>query len=199
MTVNTRRILYVDGDRDARLLIQTLLARDALHVCESAEQAKVLARRNRYDIYIVGEAAADSGALELCAWLQRVDARTPIVFCSSNVSATHQQRALEAGALRFQPKPLEGPLLKATLSLLLKLGEIESRRAIIAEQQAILEELIARSIRACEAASFARSPDALDWMLRVKGYRAFRDAGGNRANFERLWPETLQRASGSAV
>jgi DNA-binding response OmpR family regulator len=190
MTDITRRILYVDGDREACLMMQELLAAQQLDVCGDDEEARVLARRHSYDVYMLAGGAPSSTSLSLCAWLHRIDPRTPIVYCSSNATAQHQQLAIAAGALRYHVKPLDPKLLKSTLGLLLKLGEIESRRALLAEEEAIHDELIARSRRTREAALSARqrAEHAIDCMLRVKAYRAFRDAGGNRANFERMWP-----------
>jgi DNA-binding response OmpR family regulator len=190
MTDMTRRILYVDGDREACLMMQELLAAHQLDVCGRDEEARVLARRHSYDVYMLAGGGPGSAGLSLCAWLHRIDPRTPIVYCSSNGNAQHQQLAIAAGALRYHVKPLDPKLLRSTVGLLLKLGEIESRRALLVEQEAIQDELTERSKRARELSLSARrrAQQALDCMLRIKAYRAFRDAGGNRANFERMWP-----------
>jgi DNA-binding response OmpR family regulator len=190
MATEMRRILYVDSDCEARLLMQDLLAAHRLDVTGSDDEARLLARRHSYDVYIVTGGASGSSGISLCAWLSRVDPRTPIIFCSSNGTARHQQLAIAAGAVRCHVKPLDPTLLKSTLGLLLKLAEMESRRAVAAEQAAIQEELIQQSVRARSAALSARTraQQSLDCMMRVKAYRAFRDAGGNRANFERMWP-----------
>ena len=199
MTADTRRILYVDPDREARRLMQALLPTENLDVVERDAEARFLARHHSYDVYILGAGSADSTALELCAWLHRIDPRTPIVFCSSNATPKHQQLALEAGALRFQLKPLDAAVLKSTLALLLKLGHMESQRAMAAAQQAIVDELLAHSKPACEPPPGATPQQALECVLRVKAYRAFREAGGNRANFERLWPQAIDGAMASAA
>jgi CheY-like chemotaxis protein len=194
MTATTRRILYVDPDFEARMLMQALLATEELHAAEHDQEARLLVRHHSYDVYILGGGAPGSTTLELCAWLHRVDPCTPIVFCSSNASATYQQLALEAGALRYQLKPLDPIALKSTLGLLLKLGHMESDRATAAAQQAIVDELRIRSGNPMPL----KPQQMLDCMLRVKAYRAFRDAGGNRANFERRWSEAMDDALASA-
>jgi DNA-binding response OmpR family regulator len=190
MTDASRRILYVDGDDEAALMMKELLAPYRLDVTGTEEEARVLARRHSYDVYVLTGGAPGSTGLSLCGWLHRIDPRTPIVYCSSNGTPLHQQLALKAGALRYHVKPLDPRLIKSTLCLLLKLGEIESRRAVRAEEEAIHQELARRAGRAREAAIAARqrAQQALDCVLRLKAYRAFRDAGGNRANFERMWP-----------
>src|SRR6185295_15396248 len=131
--------------------------------------------------------------LELCQWLQRIDGRTPIVFCSSNGTARFQQAAIAAGAVRYLVKPVDPKLLRSTLGLLLKLADLESARAMAIEQQAIQEELMEQARRAVAASAQARDKAnaARDASLRAKAYRAFRGAGGNRANFERMWQSVL--------
>jgi DNA-binding response OmpR family regulator len=189
MTTAKRRLLYVDADAEARLLMQDLLAPHEIDIVAADEEARVLARRVSYDVYVIA-GGPDGSGLALCEWLHRIDPRTPIVYCSSGGTAAHESRAVAAGALRYLVKPLDPNQLKSTLGLLLKLAEIESRRARVAEELAIQDELAARAERAREAsrAARARAEESLECMLRVKAYRAFLDAGGNRANFERLWP-----------
>lgn len=188
---SARRILYVDGDAQARLLMQDLLAPHALDVVATEADARAIVRRHAYDLYVISGGSPASPGLELCAWLHRIDARTPIVFCSSNGTARFQQAAIEAGAVRYLVKPLDPTLLRSTLGLLLKLAELESRRAMAAAQHAIQEELKAKAQRA-QLASQAR-----ERAMRAKAYRAFREAGGNRANFERLWESARAEAHGT--
>jgi hypothetical protein len=100
--------------------------------------------------------------------------------------------------VRYLVKPLDPTLLRSTLGLLLKLAEIESARALTIEQKAIGEELLQQSLRARDAAAAAheQAQGALEFTLRIKAYRAFREAGGNRANFERMWPSALDAVHG---
>jgi DNA-binding response OmpR family regulator len=191
VTPGVRRILYVDSDPEARLMMQELLAPYRLDVAASDSEARTLARQNSYDVYILTGGAPASSGLELCAWLHRVDPRTPIVFCSSNGTARHQQAAIEAGALRYHLKPVDPDLLRSTLSLLLKLAQLESDRAMAIVQQTIRDELMQPQRTRDAAAARER---ARECVLRAKAYRAFRDAGGNRANFERLWPAAFAQA-----
>jgi DNA-binding response OmpR family regulator len=199
MATAMRRILYVDSDCEARILMQDLFSGHRLDVTASDDEARLLARQHSYDVYNIAGGAPGSTGLTLCAWLTRVDPRTPIMFCSSNGTAQHQRLAIAAGALRYQVKPIDPALLRTTLSLLLKVVEIETQRAKAAEEMAIQDELLRRSKRAFAIAASARSraQQALDGTLRAKAYRAFRDAGGNRANFERMWPAVYGDASAS--
>ena len=196
-----KRLLYVDTDGEARLLMQDLLAPHQIDLAVSAAEAHALVRSRNYDLFVVCGGAGDAMSIELCAWLQRVDGRTPIVFCSSDGSARHQQAAIAAGAVRYLVKPLDPTLLRSTLGLLLKLAEIESARAMTLEQKVIMNELRQQSLLAREAivAAHEQARLALESMLRAKAYRAFREAGGNRANFERMWPSALDAVQGASA
>ena len=189
-----KRILYVDADREARLLMQDLLAPHQVDVAASDDEAHALARTRSYDLYVVSGGGPSSASVELVSWLQRVDGRTPIVFCSSNASARYQESAIAAGAVRYFVKPLEPTMLRSTLTLLLKLAELESTRAIAVAQKVLGHDLNLREPAAGVAVVLSKARDAEECMLRARAYRAFRLAGGNRANFERLWPAPENRA-----
>lgn len=189
---DVKRILYVDGDGEACLLMRDLVAPYSLDVAGSEEEGRALVYQHSYDLYIV----ASSGGgppLGFCEWLQRVDGRTPIVYCSSNGTRRDQDAAVAAGAVRYLVKPLDPTLLRSTLSLLLKLAELESARALALEQQAIQDALLARARHPSSAGASAGADEDLRCLLRAKAYRAFRQGGGNRANFERMWPATIER------
>ena len=193
-----KRMLYVDGDAAARLQTRDLLLPHAVDAVAAEDEAKAMVRRNSYDLYILS-GSPGSSAVSLCEWLQRTDGRTPIVFCSSSGTSRYQQAAIAAGVLRYLVKPVEPAVLRSTVSLLLKLAELESARALANEQKAIHEELVARSreVQRTAAAAREKAEHARDSMLRAKAYRAFREAGGNRANFERMWPAALEQVYGA--
>jgi len=195
-----RRILYVDSDRESQRLMLELLAPHETDIAATDDEARRMARQMSYDIYIVSGGSLAYDDIALCAWLHRVDPRTPIVFCSSNASTRRQQAAVAAGALRSLVKPLDPSLLRSTLNLLLKLADFESARAMAVEQQAISDELMQRSRDARAVATHAQEKlaRASESLLRAKAYRAFLDAGGNRANFERMWPVAYDRARAAA-
>ena len=168
--------------------MRDLLAPYTVDIVASDADARRAARQHSYDVYVLTGGAPGSTGLALCAWLHRIDPRTPIVFCSSNGSAQYQKLALAAGALRYQVKPIDPPLLRSTMGLLLKLAELESTRALAAAQQAMreLDERVPQ-VREPAVPPHEDAQSRRECVLRARAYRAFRDAGGNRANFERLW------------
>jgi DNA-binding response OmpR family regulator len=170
--------------------MQELLSMYEVAVAATEAETREYVHGRSFDLYIIAGGVQAAPALALCEWLLRVDGRTPIVFCSSNATARYQQAAIAAGALRCLVKPLEPAMLRSTVALLLKLAELESARALAAEQRAIHEELLERCREVQEAARGAqlKAREAVRLMLRVRAYRAFRAAGGNRSNFERMWP-----------
>jgi DNA-binding response OmpR family regulator len=196
-----KRLLYVDADAEARLLMHDLLAPHDVDLAVTAAEARGLARRHSHDLFVIAGGGPDCFALALCQCLQRVDGRTPILFCSSNGSRRFQEAAIAAGAVRYLVKPLEPALLRSTIALLLKLAELESARAMVLEQKAISDELLLQSTRARAAAAAAhdKAQQAIERMVRAKAYRAFREGGGNRANFERMWPLALEEAQSSGA
>lgn len=180
-----KRILYVDADREARLLMQDLLAPHEVDLAATDGEAHTLARGRSYDLYVVSGGGPSSTSTALVSWLQRVDGRTPIVFCSSNAAVRYQEAAIAAGAVRYFVKPLDPTMLRSTLTLLLKLVELESTRAIATAQRVLGQDL---GFSPNEPVPRSKAAQARDFALRAKAYRVFRAAGGNRANFERLWP-----------
>jgi DNA-binding response OmpR family regulator len=189
-----KRLLYVDSDSESCLLMSDLLSPHTVDIVASDAEARRAARRQSYDIYVVSGGGPGSTGLSLCAWLHRVDPRTPIVFCSSNGTAQYQKLALAAGALRYQVKPIDPTLLRSTMGLLLKLAEIESTRAMAAAEHALEDELVKMYPQVHEPDTAVRvQGETYGCRLQARAYRAFRDAGGNRANFERLWPNARDR------
>lgn len=187
-----RQILYADRDGEARVLIKELLVPHELLLAESVGQARILARQHSFDIYIVASGGG-STEIDLCEWLHRIDPRTPIIFCSSMPSMRQEKAAIAAGALRYHVKPVDPHVLLGTVDVLIKLAQFESMRAGAAAQRAIVEELGRQPSSAGEIAAAARetAEESRDRRLLFKAYRAFKDAGGNRANFERQWPKLI--------
>jgi len=89
--------------------------------------------------------------------------------------------------------PVDPHALLGTIDVLIKLAQFESIRGGAAAQRAILEELGRQPSSADEIAADAQKPaeESRNRRLLFKPYRAFKDAGGNRANFERQWPKLI--------
>jgi OmpR-family two-component system manganese-sensing response regulator len=102
-----KRILYVDGYEDNRLLMLYLLDNlgyDCLAVPTMTE-GLALARSGLFDLYILDTWYQDGTGLELCARIRRLDQAAPILFFSAWTLDSARQEALRAGATAYLYKP----------------------------------------------------------------------------------------------
>jgi len=82
------RILCVEDDLDscellAFMLSSTEAAHDVTGVHHAA-QAKALITTKQFDLYVLDIWLPDTDGLELCRWIRRRDANTPILFFTGN-------------------------------------------------------------------------------------------------------------------
>ena len=107
MTTVKKRVLCVDGDDD-NCFTEAALLRAARYDVETANgiaDALKIARRERFDLYLVAYRQQDGTGLELCRRLREFDVNTPILFFSAWVYESDRRAALEAGATIFLIKP----------------------------------------------------------------------------------------------
>ncbi len=64
-----------------------------------------MARRERFDLYMLDDDYVDVTSIELCRELRALTPETPILFFSSLAFPRDRERALEAGALAYLTKP----------------------------------------------------------------------------------------------
>jgi DNA-binding response OmpR family regulator len=102
-----KRILYVDGYEDNRLLMLYMLDNlgyDCLAVSTMSE-GQALARSGLFDLYILDTWYKDGTGLELCARIRSFDETAPILFFSAWTLDSARQEALRAGATAYLHKP----------------------------------------------------------------------------------------------
>jgi OmpR-family two-component system manganese-sensing response regulator len=102
-----KRILYVDGYEDNRLLMLYLLDNlgyDCLAV-PTMNEGLALARSGLFDLYILDTWYTDGTGLELCARIRRLDQAVPILFFSAWTLESARQEALCVGATAYLYKP----------------------------------------------------------------------------------------------
>ena len=100
------RILFVDDHEDTRALIVRLLAHWGYEVqaAGSVEEGLRLARRGRFDLYLLDSRFGLLSGAELCESIREFDAETPIVFYSGD-HPSRLREALECNAQGFVMKP----------------------------------------------------------------------------------------------
>lgn len=101
------RILYCEDHDDTRILMTMMLERAGFRVTgvESGRDCLELARRERFDLYLLDHTFPDSSGVTVCEELRKFDAHTPILFYSGRAMPEEKEAALKAGAQDYLIKP----------------------------------------------------------------------------------------------
>lgn len=194
MLPQKKRILYVEDDLDTCDLLTILLFDYELIVARTVAEGLNLARNHYFDLYLLDNWLPDGVGATLCRQIRAFDPHTPVVFYSAVVTDVAQQEAITAGAQAYVRKPGSIEELEQTIARVIKeagLQVFEARRAEIA---AIRDELASRQteIAARLAQADEKNARAQEQVIKIKACQAFLNAGGTRADFERLWPDFLR-------
>lgn len=182
----TRRILLVEDEEEARELAAFTLTEHALICACDFDEGLRLARQRYFDIYILDSWLPDKSGVELCHAIREFDPHTPILFYSAAAYARDIGDALRAGAQEYLVKPVIPNEFKREVARLISAAHekvFEARRVAVA---AIREELAVWRMEGAE-----RTEKAKKKALRVKAQFAFLAAGGTRGAFAREWLSTF--------
>lgn len=107
MPSEKRRVLCAEPHEDTCMLIKLMLGRQGHEVvsAQTVHDCLELARRERFDLYMLDDDYVDGTSIELCRELRALTPETPILFFSSLAFPRDRERALEAGALAYLTKP----------------------------------------------------------------------------------------------
>ncbi|HYE73421.1 MAG TPA: response regulator [Blastocatellia bacterium] len=107
MQSSAKRILCADDDQHTNELLSFWLEKNGYEVKTVTTQtdALSLARRERFDLYLLDDLLPDGRGKDLVLMIRDFDPQTPIVFLSGNIDEANQQDILERGAQAFIPKP----------------------------------------------------------------------------------------------
>ena len=114
-TIRTKpTILCVDDHQDSRTLLAFLLAQEgySVLVAEGFADARRLADRVQFDLFILDVRLPDGCGIELCRDLATLCPGTPVVFCSGLGDDEDIKRARDAGGALFLRKPVSPSELK---------------------------------------------------------------------------------------
>jgi DNA-binding NarL/FixJ family response regulator len=146
-----------------------------------------------FDAYVTNYWLADWTGPQLCRAIRDVDPHCPVVVYSLSLGDANLQRAKRAGASAFvadaQPE-----LLPATLRTLLSRCDEKSVAAKARMEDAVIVEL-ARCARIADDREIAAS--FIERTARSRARKAFIEAGGSCAHFERWWPQVFGSARAS--
>lgn len=84
----------------------------------TVNEARSLAKREPFDLYIIDARYPDGTGLELCRNLRGLRPGAKVIFYSGAAYETDEQSGLEAGALAYVKKPEIRELLAATRRVL---------------------------------------------------------------------------------
>lgn len=113
------RILYVEDNEDAGLMLSTLLGFADIEVslARSVKKAFEDAQTECFDAYLLESRFSDGSGLELCRRLHEFNPQTPIVFYSADAYKTDKLEGLAAGAKAYLVKPEINTVIPTILRL----------------------------------------------------------------------------------
>jgi two-component system, OmpR family, response regulator len=115
-----KRILYVDGYEDNRVLLAYLL-HQLEYSCVAAStlsEGISAARSEAFDLYILDSWYRDGTGIDLCKRIRGFDPSAPIIFFSAWPLESARQEAIRAGASAYLLKPALDEVLILTRILL---------------------------------------------------------------------------------
>ena len=117
----TPNILYVEDNPDTRELISFLLKMENYQVvlAENYDEALLLARVMRFDLYIMDNWMPGGSGIKLCQSLREFDATTPIIFYSGAAYESDKREAFASGAQAYLTKPVDNDTLIETIARLM--------------------------------------------------------------------------------
>src|SRR5215471_5901887 len=175
-------ILCVDDDEDACKVLSATLPLLKFTFAHSFASGLRLIRSDIFDLYFLDEFIPDASGLELCREIRKSDANTPVIMLSPSGHASDPDTAFAAGASAYLDMPGDFCRLESTVVGLIRQAEARSIDARMAE----MAEIAARRKENQDGGTPPADP-----LLKARAYAAFRDSGGVRSHFDRLWPDVL--------
>jgi DNA-binding response OmpR family regulator len=101
------RILYVDDNEDAGLMLSILLGYEGIDVLPALTIAEAIreAKNNKFDAYLLDSRFQDGSGYSLCRQLLEINPHVPVVFYSGDGGSTDKKMGLAAGAGAYLVKP----------------------------------------------------------------------------------------------
>ncbi|MEA3156992.1 MAG: Response regulator receiver domain [Betaproteobacteria bacterium] len=154
-----------------------------------------LARKQAYDGYIVHSPLGWLEAAEACRRIRVFDAHTPLIVYAAERSVSERKDVIAAGAHAYVARSDDVHNLPGTAGQLIMLAELRSMDAMSARGHAMLQKLVARLGQLRQGTNAESTINSKsEERLKLEAHRLFADAGGSRANFERLWPSIYANA-----
>ena len=186
-----RSVLCVQQNPEVRQFLQQALPDFRVVVTPAADEAIRRTNDEAFDAYVLDYWLSDWSGVSLCRHIRKTDPHGPICFYSTAARGENRARALRAGASAFMEAPADAATLSGRLRALIQVADVASVQARVEEARVIQEELQRQAAAAAARADNAmkRAAKAIEHAAKIKAFKAFVDAGGARAHFERWWPQ----------
>jgi hypothetical protein len=185
-----KRVLCVLPRRLRFNPLQSLLGSYELSVAYTRTGTARVLRQEAHDLIVIYSPLGWADAAELCLNLQEFDRHTPQIVYSTIPSPLERSEVTSAGAA-YVRRADDVHNLAATAGQLVMLAELRSIDALAVGSRDLEDDLVRRLARLDEVAGAL--PECTR-RLKTQARRLFADAGGSRANFERLWPSLYEAA-----
>lgn len=191
-----RSILCVLPNERHRPALELALSKYQLTIVPNALEAVRAHNAGSYDAYVLDYWLPDWSGPSLCRQIRQTEAHAPICFYSTAEGDDQRKRALRAGATVFLHAAGGAEILAAKIRTLLHVSDTQSLHARVEGERAVQEELQRRANIVVEQSGHARqrAQDAVQRSARVRAQKAFINAGGSLATFNRWWNGTWETA-----
>ena len=186
-----RSVLCVQPKEDFHPSIELALSKYRVVIVHNAMDAIRAMNDGHFDAYVLDYWLPDWNGPALCREIRQQDPHVPICFFTGAEGQDLKKRALRAGAQGFLSAPDEAWVLAEKLRNWLQYADLAALRAKIDEEHAIQHELERRATVAIAASEHARerAREAMERVVQLRARKAFIDAGGTLATFQRWWPQ----------
>ena len=114
------RVLYVEDDPDATLMLKVMLALAEIDLESAASVGGAIERAfsERFDLYLLDAGLPDGNGFSLCRTLRAADPEIPVLFYSGNAHTAEVESGLAAGASGYIAKPHSDKLAATIIQLI---------------------------------------------------------------------------------
>ncbi len=125
------KILVVEDELEYQNLMMAILAGYEVTVCGTSEEALTAIQTEKFDLIILDINLFGMSGLEFLGILhqQGLDAKTPVLMCSSQTDPETKDKAKKNGAAGFIPKPYSPEGVVAMVSAILESGAPTEEKA----------------------------------------------------------------------
>jgi DNA-binding response OmpR family regulator len=180
------RILLVEDEREAALLLERILQHEGfvVDVVPDGEAVAPRLERSEYDIILLDWLLPGISGLDLCCELRAHGVETPLVMISARAAVADRVAGLDAGADDYLVKPFAVPELLARIRALLRRGS--GKRAPLLQVLDLVFDPASRVVRrgARRVDLTAKEEAILEYLLRRAGEVVTRASLSDH-----VWPE----------